>query len=165
MPAGQPVLCVDEGYLCDGVVISSDALGDVITVATSIRRRWTSEPQRNVPEGSGIEHSRILAQGDYMELWMYAKDRCLELPGHQDWRLEVREFRRFHGGKYAHIDRFGAMHQFCTLALVHPASVAPAGIASDSEEHASAVAHHSAAQHAAGVDSICLLYTSDAADE
>lgn len=119
--AGQPVLCVDEGFLCDGVVLSSDAEGNLITVATSIRRRWTSEPSgNNLPEGSGIQHSRMLEQGDYKELWAHATKRCLELPGHQDMRLEVREFRRFRGGKYAHVDRFGAIHQFCTLALVEP---------------------------------------------
>lgn len=159
---GQPVLCVDEGYLCDGVVISSNSDGSLITVVTTIRSRWTTQPELQLPEGSGIEQSRLLLQSDYRDLWSYARSRCLELPGHQDARLEVREFRRFRGGKYAHVDRFGAMHQFCTLAFVTPSETDPKTDTSD-ELPADDVAQQSA-QHSSSERSPNSTGTGNSAD-
>lgn len=116
--AGQPVICVDEGHICDGVVLDGNGDGGtgrdgrggdgaMILVAMTKRARWA--PPR--------EPSGPLLAAEYAALHAHACGQGWTAAGQQDQALEVRQFRRFSPGTYVYVDRFGHVHQFCSLSF------------------------------------------------
>eukprot|EP00892_Ulva_mutabilis_P008840 jgi/Ulvmu1/6328/UM029_0036.1 len=95
--SGQPVICVDEGRICDGVVLDSDDSGGVILVAMTKRSRWAPP----------CEPSGPLLAAEYEALLTHARAQGWSAAGQQNQALEVREFRRRGPGTYVYVDRFG----------------------------------------------------------
>lgn len=106
-PAGQAVICVDEGRICDGVVLDSDADGTLILVAMTKCVRWAKPREPSGP----------LLGSEYASLHAHAHAQGWTQAGQQDQALEVREFRRHKPGTYVYVDRFGHVHQFCSLTF------------------------------------------------
>lgn len=111
---GQPVRCVMDGQIHDGIVVRADAEKQALIAAVTVACSSSS--------------LQALPQAEYAAMLDRVQAAGWSEVGQRDNVLMLCAFFQAPDGQHYHVDRFGQANKYCTLAFVHaaPPPAAPA---------------------------------------